>query len=53
MNKQQVIIELQKIIKACNNGDLGGEIMPEDVHPNLPKDSADNCFYFAVIEVLS
>ena len=30
------------------NGELGGEVMPEDANPNFEKDSLENYLYFTL-----
>ena len=39
MNKTVILDKVDKLIKMYKNGDLGGEVMPEDANPNLEKDS--------------
>jgi len=46
MNKQQILLKVDILLKAWKDGLLGGEKMPEDENPNLPKSSEQNIVYF-------
>ena len=48
MNKAVILDKVEKLINMYNNGELGGEVMPEDVNPNLEKDSLENYLYFTL-----
>lgn len=36
------------LLDMYNNGDLGGEVMPEDANPHLASDSIENYLYFTL-----
>jgi len=48
MNKTVILDKVDKLIKMYKNGELGGEVMPEDANPNLEKDSLENYLYFTL-----
>lgn len=48
MNKKIILDNVDKLIAMYKNGDLGGEVMPEDANPNLRKDSLENYLYFTL-----
>lgn len=48
MNKAVILDKVDKLIKMYKNGELGGEVMPEDANPNLEKDSLENYLYFTL-----
>ena len=48
MNKALILDKVEKLINMYNNGELGGEVMPEDANPNLEKDSLENYLYFTL-----
>lgn len=48
MNKEKTLNNVKKLIAMYENGELGGEIMPEDANPNLEKNSLENYLYFTL-----
>lgn len=48
MNKEVILRNVEKLIKMYQNGELGGEVMPEDANPHFPKDSLENYLYFTL-----
>lgn len=48
MNKEETLNNVKKLIAMYKNGELGGEIMPEDANPNLDKNSLENYLYFTL-----
>lgn len=48
MNKAVILDKVEKLITMYKNGELGGEVMPEDANPNLEKDSLENYLYFTL-----
>lgn len=48
MNKEKILSNANKLLIMYNNGELGGEIMPEDANPNLEKSSLENYLYFTL-----
>lgn len=48
MNKLEILSKVEKLIEMYKNGELGGEVMPEDSNPNLMKDSLENYLYFTL-----
>lgn len=48
MNKNEILDKVNKLIKMYENGELGGEIMPEDANPHLEKNSLENYLYFTL-----
>lgn len=46
MNK--ILSDINKLIIMYNNGELGGEIMPEDSNPHLEKNCLENYLYFTL-----
>jgi len=47
-NKDEILNNVEKLINMHKNGELGGEIMPEDVNPNFEKSSNENYLYFTL-----
>ena len=47
-NKEKILIQVGKLIKMYNNGELGGEVMPEDANPHFEKSSLENYLYFTL-----
>lgn len=43
-----IISKIRKLIEYHQKGVLGGEIMPEDANPGLPKKSKDNFHFFTL-----
>ena len=48
MNKKEIIDRVDKLIKMYKNGELGGEVMPEDSNPHFEKSSLENYLYFTL-----
>lgn len=48
MDKVVILDKVEKLIKMYKNGELGGEVMPEDANPNLKKASLENYLYFTL-----
>lgn len=48
MNKEEILDKVNKLINMHKNGELGGEIMPEDANPHLEKSSLENYLYFTL-----
>ena len=49
MRKRKDILDnIDKLYKMWQNGNLGGEVMPEDSNPNLEKSSKENYLYFSL-----
>jgi endonuclease III len=48
MNKNLILEKVDLLYKMYKNGELGGEVMPEDSNPKLPKASAENYLYFTL-----
>lgn len=48
MNKEKILNNVKKLLIMYKNGELGGEIMPEDANPNLDKNSLENYLYFTL-----
>lgn len=48
MNKKAMLDKVDKLMVMYKNGELGGEIMPEDANPNFKKDSLENYLYFTL-----
>lgn len=46
--RDQILQSIIKLQKMHRQGLLGGEVMPEDSNPNLPKDSKTNYHYFTL-----
>lgn len=46
--KKDILDRVYKLIELHKTGALGGEFMPEDENPNLPKDSNQNYIYFTL-----
>lgn len=47
-NRDKILEKVEKLIKMYNQGELGGEVMPEDVNPHLKKESLENYLYFTL-----
>ena len=45
---EEILNKVKKLIKLYQQGELGGEFMPEDSNPHLDKDSEENYFYFTL-----
>lgn len=48
MNKEKTLKNVKNLLAMYKNGELGGEIMPEDANPNLEKSSLENYLYFTL-----
>lgn len=48
MNKKVILYKVDKLMAMYKNGELGGEVMPEDANPNFEKDSLENYLYFTL-----
>lgn len=48
MNKKEILDKVEKLIVMYKNGELGGEVMPEDANPNFEKSSLENYLYFTL-----
>ena len=48
MNKKAILDKVDKLMIMYKNGELGGEVMPEDANPNFEKDSLENYLYFTL-----
>lgn len=48
MNKEKTLNNVKNLLAMYKNGELGGEIMPEDANPNLEKSSLENYLYFTL-----
>lgn len=47
-NRKQILNKVLKLVCEYRQGTLGGEKMPEDDNPHLPKDSRQNYMYFTL-----
>lgn len=47
-NKDEILTKVHNLIRAYQQGLLGGEKMPEDENPHLKKDSKENFMYFTL-----
>lgn len=48
MNKNQILEQVDKLIFMYKNGELDGEVMPEDANPHFEKSSLENYLYFTL-----
>ena len=48
MDKRTILDNVDKLMIMYKNGELGGEVMPEDANPNLEKNSLENYLYFTL-----
>lgn len=48
INKDEILDHVEKLIHMHQNGELGGEVMPEDANPHLEKSSCENYLYFTL-----
>lgn len=48
MHKNEILDKVDKLIAMCKNGELGGEVMPEDANPHFEKSSLENYLYFTL-----
>lgn len=47
-DKRLILENVDKLYQMWKNGDLGGEVMPEDANPHFEKSSKDNYLYFTL-----
>jgi len=47
-DKRLILENVDKLYHMWKNGDLGGEVMPEDANPHFEKSSKDNYLYFTL-----
>ncbi|MDE6285361.1 MAG: hypothetical protein K2M17_06400 [Bacilli bacterium] len=48
MEKIRILKKIDSLLSLYNQGLLGGEVMPEDANPHLPKSSLENYLYFTL-----
>lgn len=48
MQKKKMLDTIENLIHMHQNGELGGEVMPEDANPNFDKASLENYLYFTL-----
>ena len=48
MDKRELLYKAEQLMRMHQNGLLGGEVMPEDANPHLPRGSAENYLYFTL-----
>lgn len=48
MKEKLILDKVETLIKMYKNGELGGEVMPEDENPDLEKSSLENYLYFTL-----
>ena len=48
MRKEEILNCVRKLYKMWKNGELGGEVMPEDSNPHFEKSSKENYTYFTL-----
>ncbi|MFA5602775.1 MAG: hypothetical protein WDA21_03470 [Bacilli bacterium] len=48
MDKKCILHKIDILYDMYKNGELGGEVMPEDSNPHLSKDSLENYLYFTL-----
>ena len=47
-SKDIILNKVEKLIIMYKNGELGGEVMPEDANPHFDKNSLENYLYFTL-----
>lgn len=47
-SKKEILNKVEKLITMYKNGELGGEVMPEDSNPHLQPSSNENYLYFTL-----
>ena len=48
MNRPEMLDKVEKLVTAYRNGELGGEVMPEDANPHLDPSCLENYLYFTL-----
>lgn len=48
INKKEILEKVDILYMMWKNGELGGEVMPEDANPNFEKASLENYLYFTL-----
>lgn len=48
MRDNAILDKVEKLIKMHSDGELGGEVMPEDANPGFEKGSLENYLYFTL-----
>ena len=48
-SKKEILEKVEKLYRMWRNGELGGEVMPEDANPGLDKSSLENYLYFTYL----
>ena len=48
MDRKKILRKVNILQKMWKEGELGGELMPEDENPNLEKGSLENYLYFTL-----
>lgn len=48
MQHKEIIEKVEKLMTMHKNGELGGEVMPEDANPHFDKGSIENYLYFTL-----
>lgn len=48
INKNEILDKVNKLINMYKNGELGGEVMPEDANPHFEESSLENYLYFTL-----
>lgn len=46
--KKNILKNVDELLRLYHNGDLGGEIMPEDANPGLRNETRENYLYFTL-----
>lgn len=48
MPKEEILKKVEILLTMYKNGELGGEVMPEDANPHFEKSSLENYLYFTL-----
>ena len=48
MKLDEILDKVEKLVKMYEKGELGGEVMPEDVNPVFEKETLENYLYFTL-----
>ncbi len=48
LNKKDILKKVDKLLEMYKKGFLGGEVMPEDSNPHLPRESLENYNYYTL-----